>query len=352
MLTALTGVTAGAASDGFSHFRSILRRTQPSANLSDELPLMNGEDVSGMEQNISENRIEFTGSDTMSVATAGMYYDNSTMLVTVEMKPHDGISLPDGTIALPYFYLVSGGERTELPNLSGLANAARVTRGDEPDTYYATFYLTSQNLADSKVGLTIRDIITTDNMANIQDRITAEQEGWRDEFDFDSHTLEEWKQYWRKNDFDTRTRDKLEEYLSECGKLVEGEWTAEFDISDTVEAATFSRDGFTVTADTLSLTFDCDNELSERENAIPVVTMKDGTVVYDGGTNEREWFTENGVITADNSSLYANRFANVFSYSEPHPLGSIADISVYVVEYGDNGVTATRHIIYEAEAEK
>ena len=103
VLTAVSGLTVAAATDGFGHFRSILHRTEPSANISEELPLVNGGDVSGMEQNISESRIVFTGSDSMTVSTAGMYYDNNTLMLSVEMKLNGDIFVPDNALAVPYF---------------------------------------------------------------------------------------------------------------------------------------------------------------------------------------------------------------------------------------------------------
>lgn len=351
VLTAVSGLTVAAATDGFSHFRSILGRTEPSGNLSDELPLMSGGDVSGMEQNISENRIVFTGSAAMTVSTAGMYYDNNTLMLSVEMRAGTDKAIPDNAIILPYFTKIKGGVSTELPNQSGLANAAALTRGDEPDTYYATFYLTEKDLADSKVGVTLKNIITTDDTADVYSALIAEQESWRDEFDLDSHTIEEWKQYWHDNDFDKRTRDFVEARLAECCSVMNGEWSAEVDISDIGKAATFSRDGFTVTADTLSLTLDIEQELPEYAFAVPVVTMSDGTVIFDGGTSEENLLSQMGVIrSGEKCRRYAHIFANVFSYSEPHHVSSIADISVYVFESNDSGLTAKRRIIYEAEA--
>lgn len=351
VLTAVSGLTVAAATDGFDHFRSILHRTEPSANISEELPLMNGGKVSDMEQNISENRIVFTGSDSMTVSTAGMYYDNNTLMLSVEMKLNGDISVPDNALAVPYFSKIKDGVRTELTNQSGLYNTARLTKGDAPDTYYATFYLTEKGLLDSKIGITFRNIITTNDAADINNALIAEQELWRNAFDLDSHTVEEWKQYWKDNDFDKRTHDFVDARLADCNSVVTGEWSAELDITDIDGAATFSRDGFAVTADTLSLTLDIEQKLPDTVFAVPIVTMGDGTVVFDGGTSEERLLTQMGVISPNEKcKRYAHRFSNVFSYSEPHKVSSISEISVYVFESGSDGLTANRHIIYEAEA--
>ncbi|MBR5684100.1 MAG: hypothetical protein IKW96_12650, partial [Ruminococcus sp.] len=351
VLTAVSGLTVAAATDGFGHFRSILHRTEPNANISEELPLMNDSEVSGMEQNISESRIVFTGSDSMTVSTAGMYYDNNTLMLSLEMKLNDDISVPDNALAVPYFTKIKDGVRTELTNQSGLANTARLTKGDAPSTYYVTFYLTEKGLSDSKIGITLINIITTDDASDIYSALIAEQESWRNAFDLDSHTVEEWKQYWKDNDFDKRTHDFVDARLVECSSIVAGKWSAELDISDIDGAATFSKDGFTVTADTLSLTLDIEQNLPDTVFAVPIVTMKDGTVIFDGGTSEENWLAQTGVISPDENCMrYAHRFSNVFSYSEPHKVSSIAEISVYVFESGSDGLTANRHMIYEAEA--
>ena len=349
VLTAVSGLTVTAANGGFSHFRDILSKTKPNPALSDELPLMSSDDVSGMEQNISENRIEFTGSENVRVSTAGMYYDNNTLMLSVEMKPEPGVVIPDDALIMPYFYPVSGSERNELVNQSGIANATHLIKGDEPDTYYATFYIAAQNMSNSRLGVTLKNVITESDTAKIQDLIVNEQARWREEYDFGSHTVAEWKQYWKDNNFDQRTRNKLDEYISECDKVIDGEWSAELNISDISGAAIFSRDGFTVSADTLSLTFDTERELSADETAIPVVTLKDGTVILDAGTSEHKWFAENGIISDDKCGHFANIYADVFSYTEPHPVSSIAEISVYIFSRSGDETTAQRHIIYTSE---
>ena len=348
-LTAVSGITVAAATDGFSRFRSILHKTEPGANLSEELPLMKNDDISGMEQNISEKCTVFNGTDSMTVSTVGMYYDNNTLMLSVAMKLNKAISIPDNTIVLPYFSMVNDGVRTELPDQSGLGNAAHLTHGDESDTYYATFYLTEKDITASSIGITLKNFITTDDAANIQSLIISEQESWRNEYDLSVHTVNEWKQYWKENNFDKRTRDKIEEYISECTKVLDGEWSADIEISESSESLTFRRTGFTVKADTLSLTLDSDKELPEFAFAVPVVTMNDGTVIYDGGTNEEKWFSENGVLSQNSRNLhYAHRFGNVFSYNEPFPVSNIKNISVYVFD-NTNGVSAERFIIYDAD---
>lgn len=353
VMTAVTGMTVAAATtDGFSRFRDILHRTEPSANMTGELPLLNGEDVSGMERNISENRIVFTGEGDMTVSTAGMYYDRNTLMLSLEMKVREGINVPENAVVIADYSKLGNGTSTVLTGQSGLANTAALTRSDDPYTYYATFYLTSQDIANSRIGVSINRIISADDISDIQSRIIAEQTEWREEFGFGTHTVDEWKLYWKENDFDLRTRKLLDEYILKCDSIIEGEWTAELNISDADEASAFSRDGFTVTADTLSLTLDNDRELSETEIAVPVVTAKDGSVMYDGGTREKEWFAENGIINGQNSFCFANRFSNVFSYCKPVPVSCIENISVYVFELSDGSLTAERHIIYEAEEEK
>ena len=352
-MTAVSGLTVAAATDGFSRFRAILHKTESSVNLSEELPLIKNGSINGMEQNISEKQIVFTGNDIMTISTVGMYYDNNTMMISLEMKLNEDISIPDNAIILPYFSKEKDGVWTKLQK-SGLANTSRMTRGDEPNTYYATFYLPEKNINNSTIGITLKNIITVDDAANIQRLIISEQESWRNEYDFSSHTIDEWKQYWKENDFDQRTINKLDEYLSECDNVIDGEWSAEINISDIDNAVIFSREGFTVKADTLSLTFDIDKDLPEYASAVPVVTMKDGTVIYDGGTKEKEFIIENGIINQNIRCIrYANRFANVFSYSEPQPVSDISNISVYVFNINNHGeLTTDCFNIYNAEAER
>ena len=352
VLTVVSGLTVAAANGGFSHFREILSKTKPEPALSDELPLMRSGDVSGMEQNISENRIDFTGNDSVKVSTAGMYYDNNTLMLSVEMKTSPDVQIPDDALIMPYFYTLSDSERNELVNQSGIFNAAHLIKGDEPDTYYAVFYIAAQNMSNSRLGVTLKNVITESDTAKIQDLIINEQAKWREEYDFASHSVNDWKQYWKDNNFDLRTRNKLEEYIGECDKVIDGEWSAELSISDVSGAAVFSRDGFTIAADTLSLTLETERELSADETAFPVVTLKDGTVILEAGTNELDWFAENDIIRDKKYSHFASIYANVFSYSEPQPVSSIADISVYVFSRSNEGTTVQRCTIYESEENK
>ncbi len=348
-LAAATSVTAAAYTGGFGHFKEVLRNTDASAAVNSELPLVNGGDELGMEQNISVDTIAFTGSAGAEVKTAGMYYDNNTLMLAVEMKFAAGTVIPDNAVVVPYFTKKSGGSETELKNISGLSNAAELTKGSEDGTYYATFYLTEKDLAGSTIGVCIENVITRDDLTDLQTQIIAEQTRWHEEFGDNGDTAA-WKAYWNENNFDKRTEDFMSEYLAGCAKAVEGSWSAEIEVPDDISREVeFEANGFKATADTLSLTLDVNRDIPEGAGFEPVITLKDGTVIFSTGTNETEWLRNNGVFTDDKHEGFAGGFSNIYSYKKPHSVDDIAEIGVYVFDYDGSQLNAEGYTVYKAK---
>lgn len=348
-LVAATSVTAVAYSNGFEPFKHILRKNTSNPSVSSELPLVNGGDESGMEENISVDSVAFSGSENAEVKTAGMYYDNNTLMLSVEMKFAQGTVIPENAVVLPYFTMKNGGTVTELANQSGVANAAVLTKGDEENTRIATFYLSENEISGSTIGVRLDNIVTRDDISSVQAAVIAEQQRWRDEF-AESDDTDQWKAYWKENNFDQRTLDFMEDYLAGCQKVVEGSWYGEIEVpAEPAKAMSFEGDGFTVTVDTLSLTLGIDRKIPEMSNAAPVITLKDGTVLVDTGTNEEKWFIDNGVMTDGEHEDFANIFGNVYSYSKPHSVEDIAEIAVYVFEYDSSALSAEKYTVYTSE---
>lgn len=352
-VTAVTGVTAAAYTGGFSRFRSVLHKSSSESGINKELPLVNNDDISGMENNIKEEKTVFTGSDFADISTVGMYYDNSTLMISIEIDVAPETELPADSIIIPYISKYHGGIRTELYNYSGISSAAPLIKGDEDGVYYSTFYITENELSGSTIDLQLRDIITESDRTEIFDKLMNEQNKWREEFDIDSHTVEEWKEYWKSNDLDERTRKFAEDCVSECEPVLAGTWSAEIEIpEDIASVRIFESSGFRVTADTLSLTLDVEKELPVGSTVIPVVTMKNGTAIIDGGTKETEWIFSSGLAAHDKTEYYAYRAGNVFSYSAPHHIEDIEKINIIVFDYDKNKLIADNYTIYDKETQK
>jgi hypothetical protein len=351
---AVTGVTAAAYTGKLSLFVSILRKTGSDRNISDELPVVKDGDISGMENNISTESITFTGSSNMRVRTAGMYSDNSTLMLSVELKLDEHTAIPDNALIVPYFTKIAGGVQTELANLSGLGNAAALVRGDEPGTYLASFYLTENNIAGSTIGVQLKNIVSADQPKQTQEALLAEQQKWREEYGADTMTTEEWKKFWKEHDLDKRTREFMDSALKQCTKIVEGSWYAEIVVPEnTSKAAVFEKEGIKLTADTLSVTLEVYRSTPYGSFTIPVITFKDGTVVYDGGSNETKWFAENGVLPSpDKCERYAYGFSDIMCYHKPHQVDDIADITVYQFDYKDHQQLVECYNIFRAEVQK
>lgn len=345
-LVAATSITAVAYSNGFEPFKHILRKNTSNPSVSSELPLVNGGDEVGMEENISVSSVAFTGSGNAEVRTAGMYYDNNTLMLSVKMKFAEGTVIPDNAVVLPYFTMKKESVETVLTNQSGVANAAVLTKGDEDDTYFVTFYVAEKELSGSTIGVRLENIVTSDDLSSLQAALIDEQQSWLEECG-SSDDVDKWKACWKENNFDQRTYDFMADYLAECPKVVDGSWYGEIDVPVDIEkAVTFEADGFTVTADTLSLSLDVEKEVPELSNIAPVITLKDGTVLADTGTSEKKWLIDNGVMSDDSHEDFANIFANVYSYIKPHHVEDIAEIAVYVFEYDSSELSAEKYTVY------
>ena len=349
-LTAVTSITAAAYSDNFGGFKKILRHTEASPAVNSELPLVNGSDTDGMEDNISVDSVAFTGSDSVSVKTAGMYYDNNTFMLSVEMKVGNGITIPDNAVVLPYFTKYANGQAEELREQSGSGNAAKLVKGDDAQTYYATFYISDEDLAGSTIGVRLENIINQNVVSDCQSALVAEQNKWHEEFGTDS-SIEDWKAYWKENDLDKRTLDFMDSYYRDCDKIVEGSWTAEVEVpADIADTNTFENNGFRVKTDTLSITVDAERDIPEGAAYEPVITLKNGDVIFTTGTKETEWLRENGVFTSeDKHENFASVYSNVFSYSKPHDVDDIAEVAVYIFNYEGAELTVEKNLVYTAD---
>lgn len=353
-VAATTGITAVANTDAFARFRSILHRTEKgNININTELPLVSGDDIEGMEENITEEKVFFSGIDSMEVSTAGMYYDNNTLMLSVEMKLKADVEIPEGSLVIPHYVLRKNETETELSAQSSIANSAALIKGDEPDSYYATFYLTAQDIAGSTLEVRLENIIAPDQPQIIQNRLIEEQDKWREEYGADDMTIEEWKQLWQEKDLDRRTREFINKCLDECEKIIAGSWTAQINIpDDTTKTITAEKDGFKVTADTLSITIESNGNIPLGGAVVPVITMKDKTVIFETGTNEAQWLAENGVCASpDDHEEFAHSWSNIYSYSRPYPVEKISDITVYVFDYENGDIDAQSYVIYRAEGD-
>lgn len=342
-------ITAVAYAGGFSYFREILHHSDADKNIPDSLPLIHNDDTSKMENHIAENTILFSGSDNLTISAEGMYYDSNTLMLSLKLI--SDIELPEDACIIPYFSKEMNETATELKNQSGTGHEAQVVKGDEPNTYYVTYYLTEQNVAGSTIHLSFHNINTYAQTEECWEKLQEFQQMWRDEANADSMTTEEWKNYWKENDFDTRTSNTLKELIKESEPVVEGEWSADIQIPNVVsEPLTVQKNGFKVTADLLSFTLE-DYNIKENANGaiVPVILLKDGTCIFDSGTNEQEWFWENTVYSGDKWESVAYRFANINCYQNPHTVDEIENITVYVVNYTDRGMKVNSYEIYQAE---
>ena len=104
---AMCGVTAAAVTGKLDLFRNVLGRTV----LSDaqNLPLTgNQADSAAMVPFMQEGTAVFAGDSSLQIETVGMYSDNNTVMLTLEIQPQDGQTLPADALFIPYFYGADG----------------------------------------------------------------------------------------------------------------------------------------------------------------------------------------------------------------------------------------------------
>ena len=330
---AVFGVTAAAVSGRLDLFKNVLGRTVLSD--AENLPLMNdAEDSAEMEQFLHENDTVFAGDSSLQISTVGMYSDNNTMMLTLEIIPQNGQSLPENALFVPYFYradgsLIGGGtERTE-----------QLTADPSGNAYYLTYYLTAPELAGTTVRAELKNAYTQTQLNAVYAELQAAQAQWRADYGADSMLPEDWKALWKSENLDARTAETEASLLENSDAVLRGTWSAEIAVPETAAPRVFASDDFRVTADSLSLTAE---NFSEETNIGYMITLTDGTKLTEpGGTSEKQALYDAGILSEnDTVREFAYGRGSVWCYSEPIQTADIAAVTVLHYTYG-GGVQAT-----------
>lgn len=345
----VASISAVAYAGGFSYFKEILHHSSDDRNIPDSLPLVQDDDTGRMGNNITENKISFIGDENLDITAEGMYYDNNTLMISLEIVTDADTEFPENACIVPYFTKELSGIKSELSNQSGIGHEAALAKSDKPHTYYSTFYLTEENLAGSTIHISLRNFTTYEQTKKCVDKLHEIQQEWRDEANADSMTVEEWKQYWNDHDYDTKTQKALEELIDNSNPITKGEWSADIQIPSNIsEPFSIQKYGYRVTADLLSFTLE-DYNINDGGFALPVVILKDGTNIFDGGTNETDWIYENTEYQKDKYESIAYSFGNIFCYRKPHRIEDIESIIIYHFDYDDFRIISDTYVIYQAE---
>ena len=334
---AVFGVTAAAVSGRLDLFKNVLGRTVLSD--AENLPLMNdAEDSAEMEQFLHENDTVFAGDSSLQISTVGMYSDNNTMMLTLEIIPQNGQSLPENALFVPYFYradgsLIGGGaERTE-----------QLTADPSGNAYYLTYYLTAPELAGTTVRAELKNAYTQTQLNAVYAELQAAQAQWRADYGADSMLPEDWKALRKSENLDARTAETEASLLENSDAVLRGTWSAEIAVPETAAPRVFASDDFRVTADSLSLTAE---NFSGDPDVGSMITLTDGTKLTEpGGTSEKQALYDAGILSADDTvkEFAYGRSADgreIFCYSEPVQTADIAAVTVLHYTYG-GGVQAT-----------
>lgn len=334
---AVFGVTAAAVSGRLDLFKNVLGRTVlPDA---ENLPLMSdAADPADMEQFLHENDTVFAGDSSLQVSAVGMYSDNSTVMLTLEIIPQNGQNLPENAVFVPYFYRADGSLIE-----GGIGKAGQLTTDPDGSAYYLTYYLAAPELAGSTIRTELKNAYTQAQINAVFAGIQAAQAQWRTDYGADAMSADDWKALWKSENLDGRTAETETSLLESSDAVISGTWSAEIAVPEAAAPRIFASDDFRVTADSLSLTAE---NYSGDPDVGYMVTLTDGTKLTEpGGTSEKQALYDAGILTADDTvkEFAYGRSADgreIFCCSEPVQTADIAAVTVLHYTYG-GGVQAT-----------
>lgn len=338
---AVLGVSAAAVSGRLDLFKNILGKTVLSD--ADNLPLMSdAADTAAMEQFMQEDETVFAGSDSLRVSTVGMYSDNNTVMLSLELIPQNGTVLPENAVFVPYFYRADGSLIE-----GGTGSAETLTADPSGNAYYLTCYLAAPELAGSTIRAELKNAYTPAQISAVHADIQAAQAQWRADYGADAMSTDEWKALWKAENLDGRTAETEASLLERSEAVLSGTWSAEIAVQDAAAPLVFAADDFRVTADSLSLT--AENH-SDTANVGFMVTLKDGTKLLDmDGTSETQALYDAGILSPEDT---VKQFAYgrgtddgmVWCYSEPVQTAEIAAVTALIYTY-ENGVHVTASLL-------
>ena len=331
---AVFGVTAAAVTGRLDLFRNVLGKTVISD--AENLPLMSGNaDSAAMEQFMHEDETVFAGSDDLRVSTVGMYSDCNTLMLTLELTPQNGTVLPENAMFVPYFYRADGSLIA-----GGLDKTEKLVRADAGNSYYLTYYLAAPELAGSEIRAELKNAYTQVQLDAVFAGVQDAQAQWREDYGFESMTVDEWKALWQREDLDGRTADTVASLLESSDAVLNGTWSAEVSVPEAAAPTVYASAHFSVTAGGLSMK--AENRSGQNEVGY-LVTLTDGTKLFDGiGTSEQQALYDAGILTAEDTvrkCAYGCGAdgSEIWCFSEP---AEIASVTALLFDY-ENGVQVT-----------
>lgn len=352
---ALSGVTAAATTGKLDLFRNILSQTKPGSGPESPAALVDPAPEDTALHNLAETETVFTGEDSLRVSTVAMNYDSNSLILMLAIETQNGTVLPQDALFVPYFERVTA-DGVQQMNSSGISAVEHLVTDTVTDTAYLTYYLTQPEIAGSTLRVTLKNAYSQAQLNTVRKDVYAAQEQWRNDYGWDALETAEWKALWQAEDLDGRALETEAALLAESDSVLTGTWTADLAVPELDSVPmTVEKDGFRVTADTLSLYTEYDKETTA--SLAYLVKFKDGTVLCDyTDTNGNAYLKECGEID-DNTAVFAYGFgaesSSVRCYDAPHAAEDIAEISVYLFDYepdadGHKALTAEKHILYTA----
>lgn len=333
---ACMGLTVGAAAGKLDMFRQVLRQTEITEQGTASLPLTKG-DMPEMDAYLSTPDVVFEGNENMTVSLLGMYNDNASLMMTLQLTVHDGTVLTEEMSLMPFFTLVHEDGTEVLLSKSGLYADEGLLRLEEAgtDTWYLTYCLTDPDMGGSSLRVEIPGVYSAAQRDGCSAEIQALQAEWRSNYGADSMPAEEWKALWQELDLDSQNFAAQRSYLERTAGVMDGTWTADIAIPTAASAYTAAQNGIEISLDALSL--------SVTDAAHPdagyacAVFLKDGTVLSE--MQETLTFAEEAhAFGTAVPFAYWRGIADgrIYCYSEPLSSDMVEKVVVYEVTHDEN----------------
>ena len=315
--------------------------TVSSSDLSDSdasLP----DDIEQMQAYYQCPDVSFTETDQASVSLLGVYHDNNTPMLSVQLTVKDSTALTESMGLLPYFTLkTADGTEKALTNSGSLSSYLQKSNTSD-HVYYATYYLVDPEFSDSTLQVSFAGVYDQSQEQQVQNEIVDLQDHWRTAYSSETTPVEEWKDYWQTHHLDEKTRDARKAAFEKLPAVLDGAWSAEIPI-DTTDTTVINAEseGIAISMDELSLSVSQIPEAIQKQGAVsPVVYLKDGTILSD------DFFmfpdvpkNQDGSYQLTDTSYEAFAFvqgsekSTIYSYAYPIDPESIEKVELYVQYY-------------------
>ncbi len=304
--------------------------------------------------------VSFTENDSASVELLGMYNDHNSLMLSLQLNVKDGTVLPEDASLLPYYTLRTADGETRTPFESGHLSENLRKSETEENVYYMTCYLLGTDLAGSVLQVQLDGVYDDKQEEAAYETVIELQDSWHETYFTEDMSIEEWKAFWKEQNFDQQTQQAYKDAYASMTPLLDGGWTAEIPIAEPASVpVTAETDGVQVVIDDLSV---CVRNAAADESDMPyvVVYLKDGTILADDFFMFDEKLpkdAEGGYVLDGTPYQYfaythldeANENGVIFCYSKPVLPSEVEKVEAWTYDFDEEGnALFSSSVLYQA----